>query len=100
MTPFLCKLGPKMVIFRGFTNLLFFFRTAGLQLKLLILIESPKIFYWKSGKKVGMVLGQNLGQISSNIVKKVKKLALSIGFFPYFAWGIPFKAQGSGFTNT
>ena len=89
-----------MVLFRGFTNLLFFFRTAGLQLKLLILIESPKIFYGKPAKKVGVVLGQNLAQISSNIVKKVKKLALSIGFFPYFAWGILFKAQGSGFINT
>ena len=28
-----------------------------------------------------MVLGQNLSQISSNVVKKVKKLALSIIFF-------------------
>ena len=28
-----------------------------------------------------MVFGQNLGQIMSNVVKKVKKLALSIGFF-------------------
>ena len=30
--------------------------------------------------KVGVVLGQNLGQIRSSVVKKVKKLALSIGF--------------------
>ena len=28
-----------------------------------------------------MVLGQNLGQIMSNIVKKVKKQAISLGFF-------------------
>ena len=28
-----------------------------------------------------MVWGQNLGQIRSNVVKKVKKWALSIGFF-------------------
>ena len=27
-----------------------------------------------------MVLGQNFGQIRSNVMKKVKKLALSIGF--------------------
>ena len=27
------------------------FRTTGLQLKLLILIESPNIFYWKPAKK-------------------------------------------------
>ena len=28
-----------------------------------------------------MVLGQDLGQIRSNVVKKVRKLASSIGFF-------------------
>ena len=27
-----------------------------------------------------MILGQNLGQIRSNVVKKLKKLPLSIGF--------------------
>ena len=30
---------------------------------------------------MGVVLGQNLGQIRFNVVKKVKKLALSLGFF-------------------
>ena len=30
---------------------------------------------------MGVVLRQNLGQTKSNVVKKVKKLALSIGFF-------------------
>ena len=38
-------------------------------------------------------MGQNLGQIRPNVVKKVKKWALSIGFFSYFAWEIPFKAK-------
>ena len=33
-----------------------------------------------------MVLGQNLGQIRPNVVKKVKKWALSIAFFSYFIW--------------
>ena len=28
-----------------------------------------------------MVLGQNLGQIMSNVVKKVKKQTISLGFF-------------------
>ena len=28
-----------------------------------------------------MVLGQNLGQIMCNVVKKVKKQAISLGFF-------------------
>ena len=53
------------------------------QSKLLILIESPKIFHCKPAKKfkVGVVLGQNLGQIRYNVVKKIKKQALSIGLF-------------------
>ena len=38
-------------------------------------------------------MGQNLGQIRPNAVKKVNKWALSIGFFSYFAWEIPFKAN-------
>ena len=37
-------------------------------------------FIGKQQKKVGMVLGQNFNQIRSNVVKKVKKLALSIAF--------------------
>ena len=31
-----------------------------------------------------MVLGRNFGQIMFNVVKKVKKQALSLGFFSYF----------------
>ena len=31
--------------------------------------------------KVGVVLAQNLGQIRSNVVKKVQKQAISLGFF-------------------
>ena len=46
---FVCKLGPRKAIFRGFTK--FIFKTTGLQLKLLILIESPNTFHWKSAKK-------------------------------------------------
>ena len=30
---------------------------------------------------MGVVLGQNLGKIRSSVVKKVKKQALSLGFF-------------------
>ena len=49
------ELSAKMVFFRGFTN--FFFRSTGLQLKLLILIEFSNIFQWKPGKnKVSAVL--------------------------------------------
>ena len=31
--------------------------------------------------KSGVVLGQNFGQIKSNVVKKVKKQAISLAFF-------------------
>ena len=33
-----------------------------------------------------MVLRQNLGQIMSNVVKKVKKQAISLGFFHILLW--------------
>ena len=65
---------------------IFFFRTTGLQHKLLILIESPNKFHLnlqnnnnnnKNKNKVGVVLGQ----ITSNVNKKAKKLTLSIAFF-------------------
>ena len=79
--PFLHKLGQKIVILRGFQQE--FFRTAGFLLKFSILIEFPNILHWKPEKKTqsGLVLGQKLGQIMSNIVKKVKKQAISLGFF-------------------
>ena len=34
--------------------------------------------------KVGVVLGQNLGQIRSNVVKKVNKQVISLGFFIFY----------------
>ena len=40
-----------------------------------------------------MVLGQNLGQIMSNIVKKVKKQVISLGFFSYFTWDYLLKQE-------
>ena len=55
-----------MAIFRDFSKKIF--RTVGLQLKLLILIESPNIFHWKpakktkkKGKKIGCGLGAKSG---------------------------------------
>ena len=63
---FLHKLSQKTVIFRGFSK---FFSEL---LELLILIETSNIFRWKPAKevKVDVVLGQNLGQIRSNVAKK------------------------------
>ena len=46
-------------------------------------MNSLTYFIRKQQKKVksGVVLGQNLGQVMSNVVKKVKKQAISLGFF-------------------
>ena len=59
--PFSVQIGSKETIFKRFYQL--FFRTAGLQHKLLILIVSPNIFHWKSAKesKVGVVFGAKFG---------------------------------------
>ena len=79
--PIFEKVGPKNGNFQGFQQKLF--KTTGFQLKLLISIESLIVFHWKPAKKikVGVILGQNLGQIRPNVVNKVKKQALSISFF-------------------
>ena len=66
---FLHKLGQKMVLFGGFSDFSHNYWIP--QLKLLILIESLNIFHWKPAKKnqSGCCLGQNLGQIKSNVKK-------------------------------
>ena len=45
--------------------------------------------------KLGVVLGQNLGQIMSNVVKKVKKQVISLGFFQVisFTWDYLLKQE-------
>ena len=72
-TSFLNKLGQKIVIYGGFSKKIF--RTTGFELTFLILIEFPNILHWKPAKKIklSVVFGQNVGQIMSNVVKKVKK---------------------------
>ena len=56
------QLGPKIAIFRGFIN---FFHDYWILIEsmLLILIESPNIFHWKSARKRGVrvVLGAKGG---------------------------------------
>ena len=66
-----------------------------------MLIESPNILHWKPAKriKLGVVLGQNLGQIMPNVVKKVKNDAISLVFL-YFTWELPFKARSNGCKTT
>ena len=83
-TLFLQKLGQKVVIFGRFSKK--DFRTTGFKLKLLISIKSLNIFHWKPAKKIklGVVLGQNLGQIKSNVVKKNKETGIINDFFSCF----------------
>ena len=50
--------------------------------------------------KLGVVLGQNLSQIMSNVVKKVKKQAISLGFFLMLLGDIPFKARSTSCKTT
>ena len=64
-TPFLHKLGWKRVIFRGFSK---FFQNYWIPIRASnISLETSK------NMQVDEVLGQNLGQIRSNVMKKVKK---------------------------
>ena len=61
---FSMQIGSKNTIFKRFYQL--FFRTAGFQQVININCVSSNIFHWKSAvkeSKVGVVFGQNLGQI-------------------------------------
>ena len=51
LTPFLCELGPKIAIVRGFTIFFSELLDCNTSHKLLILIESPNIFRRKSAEK-------------------------------------------------
>ena len=75
------QIGPKKTIFKRLYQ--HFFRTSGLQDKLLISIESPNIFHWKPAKKVKWVwsVERNLGQIWYNVVPKKRETGISMFFF-------------------
>ena len=79
--PFSVQIGSKKTTFKRFYQL--FFRTTGLQHKLLILLYPLTYFIGNQPKKVKWVwsLGHNLGQIRSNIVKKTKELLFQWVFF-------------------
>ena len=66
------------------------------------MIEFHDIIHWKPAKKIklGVVLGQDLGQIMPNVVKKSKETGNIIRFSSYFTWGLPFKARSSGCETT
>ena len=61
--PFSVQIGSKKTTFKFKRFYQIFFRTAGLQNKLLILIVYPNIFRWKSAKEneVGVVFGAKYG---------------------------------------
>ena len=42
---------------------------------------------------MGVILGQNLGQIMSNVVKKSKETGNIIRFFSYFTWDYLLKQE-------
>ena len=71
--PFFVQIGHKKTIFKKFYQL--FFRTTGLQHKLLKLSESPNIFHWKSAKKgiVHVVFGVKFGPNLVQCCEKTKK---------------------------
>ena len=79
---FFCKVGPKSKLLEILPHF-FFFRTTGLQHKLLILIESPNIFHWKSAKKESgcSLFGAKFGQIRYNVVKKQRNWHFNRVFF-------------------
>ena len=85
--PFLVQIGPKKAILEVLLN---FFRTTGVQHKLLVLIESHNIFNWKS-EWVWSKLVQ--------CCEKTKKMAISIGFF-HILHEEHLKARSSGYKNT
>ena len=88
--PSFAQVGPKNSNFQRFQQNIF--RTTGFQLKLLILIEYPNIFHQKPAKKIKMcVLGQNLGQIRSNVVNKVNRGYQQVLFILYL--GNTFKSK-------
>ena len=101
--PFLCSavlIGSQKKMFYRFYQI--FFRTTGLQQRLLILTESPNMFYWKSTKtkKVGVVLGAKFGSKLGPMLWKNKETGITNWLFSYFAWGMHLKAKGSSYRNT
>ena len=96
---FSVETGSTKTIFKRFYQL--FFRTAGLQHNLLILIVPPNILHQKSAKKAKWVwsLRQNLGQIRSNVVKEQTNWYFN-RFFHILHEVYIYKQKGSGYRNT
>ena len=96
MTPFLCVLSPKKQFLRGF------FRTAGFQHKLLILIlVSPSIFHWVKESKMGVIfLWGTIWAKLGPMWKKQRNWYFN-GFFSYIITLYIYKQKGtSDYRNT
>ena len=57
-----------------------FFKNYWIAIEVVNINWIPEHISLETSKKVGVVLGQNFYQIRSNVMKKVKKLTLSIAF--------------------
>ena len=80
MTPFLCKLGPKKQFLRGF---MFYQLFQNYWIATQVININPQTYFiGNQPKKVKwMSVGQKLGQIWYNVVKKQRKTGISMGFF-------------------
>ena len=91
-TPFLQKLGQKIVIFRDFSN---FFHNYWIPIKVLNINWIPKYTLLENSKKkikLDVVFGPNYVQCC----EKSKETGNIIRFFSYFTRGLPLIARSSG----
>ena len=84
---FVVQIEPEIAIFRGFTNF-FFFRTTGLQQKLLILIEHPQHISLEINRKIGCGLRDKIWAKLGPMLWKNKETGIISGLFSYFALGV------------
>ena len=101
--PFFVQIGSQKTIFKRFYQL--FFRTNGLQHKLLKLIESPNIFHFRNQpkkSKVGVVFWRKIwAKFKSNVVKKQRNWHYQwMGFVQVLHEELHLKAKSSGYRNT
>ena len=98
--PFSIQIGSKKTIFLRFYQL--FFRTVGIQHKLLILIVSSNIFHWKSVKesKMGVVFGAKFGPNQVQCCEKNKGADISMGFFHILHDVYFYKQKCKGYRKT
>ena len=100
LTPYLQKLGPKIILSIFFQNHWILIESI-----FSVLIESPNIFHYENWKKKKRQSGRclrekHLGHIKSNVVKEKKETGIISTLFSYFAWEIQLKRKKSGHKDT